>query len=357
VSARLPNVLRYRGQAVRPFAILALFAVAFALLPQYATGEVGSANVFNVFQSFSGIGLVALGLGLTMIIGEYDLSVSSTYLLGGMLAVKTGGSSPVLGVAVAVAAGLVVGFIQGGLIAKLRMSSIPVTLGGYIALLGLVYVISNSKSINYKDLKVSIHLNEPVLTIFSERSLIAIGIFLAAAAIFTFTWLGRDLRSVGSDRKAARAVGVRVDRIIIGTFMSSAAISCFSGALLAYSLAYATPNRTVGALVVATTAALLGGVSLSGGRGTPLGIACGVLCLGLLSEGLAVTAAAPYVSALVTGGLLLVVTIIDAPHLLRWWRTTKAAENLRLGFGRGAPPAAPPPTPGAPAASTGGSAS
>lgn len=332
MSARLPSILRFRGAAIRPFATLALFALAFALLPVYASGEVGTANIADILTSFAGIGLVALALGLTMIIGEYDLSVSSTYLLGGMLAVKTGGSSPVLGVAVAVAAGLVVGFIQGFVIAKLRMSSLPVTLGGYIALLGLVYVISNSKSINYKDLHVSIELNETILTVFSERSLLAIGIFLIAAAIFAFTWLGRDIRALGSDRKAARTVGIRVDRIIIGTFMSSAAISCFSGALLAYSLAYATPNRAVGPLVFATTAALLGGISLSGGRGNPLGIGCGVLCLAILNEALAVTGSQAYVQALVTGGLLLIVVIIDAPHLLRWWKTTKVAENLRLGF-------------------------
>jgi len=337
VSARLPEVLRFRGPALRPFLTLAVFAIAFALLPRYASGEVGTANVANVFTAFAGIGLVALALGLTMIIGEYDLSVSSTYLLGGMLAVKTGGDSPVLGAAIAVAAGLLVGFLQGFVIAKLRMSSIPVTLGTFIALLGLVYVLSNSKSINYSDLKVTLKLNEPVLTIFSERSLIALAIFLVLAAVFTFTWLGRDVRAIGSDRKAARTSGVRVDRIVIGTFMASAAISCFSGALLAYSLAYATPNRTVAPLVFATTAALLGGVSLSGGRGNPLGIGCGVLCLAILNEALAVTAAEPYVTYLVTGGLLLVVTIVDAPHLLRWWRTTKAAENLRLGFAGGPP--------------------
>jgi ribose/xylose/arabinose/galactoside ABC-type transport system permease subunit len=335
MSTRMPAALRFRGPALRPFLTLAVFAIAFALLPQYASGEVGTANIADIFTSFAGIGLVALALGLTMIIGEYDLSVSSTYLLGGMLAVKTGGSSPVLGAAIAVAAGLLVGFIQGFVIAKLKMSSIPVTLGGFIALLGLVYVLSNSKSINYSDIKTTIKLNEPVLTVFTERSLIAIGIFLVLAAIFAFTWLGRDIRAIGSERKAARTSGVRVDRIVIGTFMASASISAFSGAMLAYSLAYATPNRTVAPLVFATTAALLGGVSLSGGRGNPLGIGCGVLCLATLQEALAVTGAEPYVTYLVTGGLLLVVTIVDAPHLLRWWRTTKAAENLRLGFSGG----------------------
>ncbi len=332
MSSRLPDILRFRGPALRPVLTLAVFAIAFALLPQYASGEVGTANIADIFTSFAGIGLVALALGLTMIIGEYDLSVSSTYLLGGMLAVKTGGSSPALGAAVAVAAGLLVGFIQGFVIAKLKMSSIPVTLGGFITLLGLVYVLSNSKSINYSDIKETIKLNEPVLTVFTQRSLVAVGIFLVLAAIFAFTWLGRDVRAIGSDRKAARASGVRVDRIVIGTFMASAAISAFSGALLAYSLAYATPNRTVAPLVFATTAALLGGVSLSGGRGNPLGIGCGVLCLATLQEALAVTGSASYVTYLVTGGLLLVVTVVDAPHLLRWWRTTKAAENLRLGF-------------------------
>jgi ribose transport system permease protein len=331
MSASLRSFFRFRATSARPFALLLVFAIAFALLPTYAKGEIGTANVFNVFQALSGIGLVALALGLTMILGEYDLSVSSTYLLGGMLAVKTGGSSPILGIAVAISAGLAVGFIQGVVIAKLRMSSIPVTLGSFVALLGLVFLISDSKSVNYPDLSVSISLNEPILSIFSLRSLLAIGVFLAAAGIFAFTWLGRDMRAVGSDRDASRAAGVRVDSIIIGTFMSSAAISCFAGALLSYSLAYATPNRTVAPLVFATTMALLGGVSISGGRGSPLGIAAGVLSLSLLNEGMAVTASPSYVTALITGGLLLAVTIIDAPYLSRAWRVLRARTLPSLG--------------------------
>jgi ribose/xylose/arabinose/galactoside ABC-type transport system permease subunit len=307
-----------RSAGARPFITVAVFAVLFALLPTYASGDVGSANVFNVFQAFSGIGLVALGLGLTMIIGEYDLSVSSTYLLGGMLAVKTGADSPALGVAIAAAAGIVIGLIQGALVAKLRMSSMSVTLGGFIAVLGLVFLISDSKSVTYPRLSVSISLNDPVLTIFSLRSLIAIGIFAAFAIVFATTSLGRDVRAVGSDRRASRTAGVRVDRIVIGAFVCSATIACIAGALLSYSLAYSTPNRTVAPLVFATTMVLLGGVSLAGGRGTPLGIAAGVLSLSLLTEGLTVLASPVYVTALVTGALLLVVTIADAPDAARW---------------------------------------
>ena len=336
MSERIPNVLRYRGQVLRPFVTLAVFCAAFALLPAYTTGEVGTANVFNVLENFSGVGLVALALGLTMLIGEYDLSVSSSYLLGGMLAVKTGVSSPVVGVLVAVAVGLLVGFIQGFLVAKLRMSSMPVTLGGFIALLGLDYVISNSKSISYSNFEVGLSLNEPIASIFCARSFIAIGIFLLAAAVFSFTWLGRDARAVGSDRAASRTAGVRVDQIIIGVFMSSAALASFSGALLSYSLAYATPNRTVAPLIFATTAALLGGISLSGGRGTPLGIAAGVISLSMLNEALAITASPAYVTALVTGGLLVIVTVIDAPNLVRWWKTAKARRGSLLTGWKGA---------------------
>lgn len=326
----LRDLLRYRRHTIRPYLILAMAAAIFALLPVLSSSATESSqNVYNVLQSFSGVGLVTLALGLTMIAGEFDLSVSSTFLLGAMVAVKTGVTSPLGGVLIACAAGIGVGLIQGVTIAKLRMNSMTVTLGGFIALLGLVFVISHSQSISYANAAVGERLDQHIASIFSIRIFVAIAIFVALAAMLLFTTLGRDIRAIGSDRNASRTAGVRVDWIVVGVFVMSGFLAALGGSMQAYSLAYATPDRTVAPLIFATTAALLGGVPLSGGRGDPLSIGAGVITLALIGEGLVVLATPEYVKYLVTGGLLLAVTLMDAPDLLRWWRTVRARGGVR----------------------------
>jgi ribose/xylose/arabinose/galactoside ABC-type transport system permease subunit len=333
---------RHQRHALRPFALLGVLAVLFALLPALRSGaSVDAVNLKNVLETLAALGLVTLALGLTMIAGEFDLSVSSTFLLGGMLAVKTGVHSPVLGVLVAVAVGLAVGAVQGGIIAKLGINSMAVTLGGFIALLGLVFVISNAQSISYSNAGVGERLDNPILSIFSLRILMSIGLFVLIALAFMRTTLGRDLRAIGSDRKASRTAGVRIDRLLIGVFALSGGLATFAGALQGYSLGYATPDRTVAPLIFATTAALLGGVPLSGGRGNPVGIAAGVLSLGLVVEAIPILRSAEYVNTLVPAVLLLLVTVVDAPDTLRWWKTHRA----RRAASRAAPVADPVGTP------------
>lgn len=310
LSDRLP--------ALRPFVTCALVAVAFLVIPTFKTGaDIGIVHWKNVLQNFSSLGLVTLALGLTMIAGEFDLSVSSMFLLGAMIAVKTGVHSPAQGVLIAVVVGFAVGLVQGLIVAKLRMNSMTVTLGGFIALLGLVFVISDSQSISYANLAIGEHLDSSIAGVFSLRILFTIAIFLVIGAIFFFTTLGRDLRAVGSDRKASRTAGVRVDGLVIGVFTLSGFLATFGGALQGYSLAYATPDRTVGPLIFATTAALLGGVALSGGRGNPIGIAAGILTLAMITEAIPVLHSPEYVNALIPGLVLLVVTLVDAPELKR----------------------------------------
>jgi ribose transport system permease protein len=330
VKTRLGSLVTARSGPARPYVILGFIGVLFVLLPVLRPGtSVGAVNLKNVLESLASLGLVTLALGLTMIAGEFDLSVSSTFLLGAMIAVKTGVGSPLVGILVAVGCGLAVGLVQGIAIATLRMNSMSVTLGGFIALLGLVFVISNSNSISYADLDVGARLDKPILTIFSIRILVTIAIFAAVAVVFSFSTLGRDLRATGSDRTASRVAGVRVHWLLIGVFGLSGFLATLGGGLQGYSLAYATPDRTVAPLIFATTATLLGGVPLSGGRGNPLGIAAGVLALSLIIEAIPILNSPEYVNSLVPAAVLLVVTLMDAPDLLRWWKTRGARSDAR----------------------------
>lgn len=303
-----------------PFVILAGMVIAMALLPEISSYHVTWGNVYDVMQNFATLGLVALALGLTIIAGEFDLSVSAMFVLAGMIAVLTGVQYPVLGVLAALGVGVVVGATQGGLVTSLRISSMPITLGGSLVLGGLTYVFGHDNSVVYNNYSVGLWLDNSIVRVFSPRSLISVGLFLVAALVMQYTRLGRDVRAVGGDRAASRTAGVRVDRILIGVFVVSAVASALPGALEGYSLASASPTVLLDQLTFSATAALLGGVSLSGGRGGPVGIAAGVLSLSILEEVLGIVAAPLYVSSLVTGGLLMAVTVAWAPGLGQWFR-------------------------------------
>lgn len=330
MSALRLSTVRAAGMSrIVPYAILAVMIATMALLPVVTSYTLRTAYVYDILQNFSSYGLVALALGITIMAGEFDLSVSSMYLLGGMVAVLTGTGSPLAGVLAALGAAVVVGCVQGGLISYFRLNSMPVTLGGYLVVLGLTYILGDSKSVIYENYDVGLRLDEPIAQVFSIRSLITLGIFVLAALALRYLRIGRDIRSIGGDRRAARVAGVRVDRLLIFVFIMSAVGAALPGALLSYSLATASPtNIGFDVLTFSATAALLGGVSLSGGRGSPVGIAAGVLSLSVLQEILSIVRSPDYVSSLITGGLLVAVTILWAPDISHWFKTTRAASAL-----------------------------
>ena len=129
------------------------------------------------------------------------------------------------------------------------------------------------------------------------------------------TRVGRDVYATGSDRRAAMVAGVRTSAIIPAVFACSGMLAALAGSLLSYSLAAASGVALTDVLVPAIAAAIIGGVSLMGGRGTPIGIVGGVLVLCLLSSGLNAIGTPPAVHDVVTGGVLFLVAIADAVDL------------------------------------------
>jgi ribose/xylose/arabinose/galactoside ABC-type transport system permease subunit len=174
---------------------------------------------------------------------------------------------------------------------------------------------------------VALGLNEPVANLLSVRSAAALAVFALAALMMTYTHIGRDVIATGSDRRASRIAGLNTDRVIIGVFAASGASAALAGVLLSYSLGAASPVALADVLAPAAAAAIVGGVSVVGGRGSPMGIAAGVLTLCILRSGLSAIGVAPHVHDLVTGGILIFIAILDAPDLARrvtTWRLDRA---------------------------------
>lgn len=315
-----------RPERLVPALAVTVVAVAFLVLPYLDGRGIRPFDLFNGFQGAAQFGFIALALGLTMIAGEFDLSVTGVHVLGGVLAVTFGVQHPLLGLAVGVGAGLVIGLVQGALIAASRAPSLAVTLGTLIATLGATSMISGGLSLTYSNPEVTLGVDQPLLWAFSPRSLILVGVVLLAAGILTATRVGRELRAIGSDRRAARTAGVPVARLVVGVFGASGALAALGGALLAYSYSSANPDPGPQLLILAIVAALLGGLSLSGGRGSPIGILLGVLAVAFVGQLSSMLGLPAFVTQIAFAVFLVAIAIVDAPGLhdslvrLRTWR-------------------------------------
>lgn len=287
---------------------LCVYAVFAASDPSYRSVD----NFYPILEGFALVGLVALGLSVTMIAGELDLSVGSVAAVAGIVAVKLSSWGLLPCIAATVAGAAAFGALQGFVIARLRINSLVFTIGMLIALRGLAFVISDEASVlmNLEDLGISDAITRR-LWIFSPFSITTIGVFLVVGCFLAVTRYGREIYAVGGGRSEARAAGVSMVRPIVVAFAVSAALGALAGALASLKSGAAQPGGYESVLLAGVTAALVGGISLYGGRGDVIGVVVGVLTLRFLISGISSRGAPFYVESLATGGLLLAVLIVE----------------------------------------------
>jgi ribose/xylose/arabinose/galactoside ABC-type transport system permease subunit len=325
----------WRWRSARPW-LICLVVIACGAAMDAGHGRFLSAGALvNVMQEFATIGPVALAVGLTMIAREFDLSVAGMVSLAGCVAVILGAGAPWFGLAVAMAVGIAVGGMQGLLITHLRLSSVAVTLGGLLTLTGAAYVLTGNATIAYARLDVAMAVNVPIAAGLSLRGLLAVLMYVLTQLGASYTRPGRDLTATGSDPGAARTAGVNVALVVTGVFALSGLLSATGGALLSYGLAAASPAAIANTLIPAVAAAIMGGVSLSGGKGSPFGIAGGVLILCLLRSSMSSLGLPPFVQDLITGLVLMAVALLDAEDGGKRIHNLRRALHGRGGLAKG----------------------
>ncbi|RKP57768.1 ABC transporter permease [Pararobbsia silviterrae] len=269
------------------------------------------ANLYAIFQAFAFLGIVALGLSVTMIAGEFDLSVAATATVAGLITVKFGQDHAWVGLLGACAFGVAVGVANAVLLPWLGVSSLVTTVGSMMLLTGVAYWVAGGRVLSYGNLDVSDVLDQNLLGIFSPRSLVTIGAYGLVAVFLRFTTLGRDIYAAGGHRKAAIQSGARVGPALTVAFAISGGLTSLGGGLISLSLASASATLGGNVLLQAASAAIVGGVALEGGKGSPLGVAVGVFILTILNNGLGLLNATSTQILLVNGLLLLCVVLLD----------------------------------------------
>jgi ribose/xylose/arabinose/galactoside ABC-type transport system permease subunit len=222
------------------------------------------------------------------------------------------------------------GALQGALIGRLGINSLVFTIGTLILIRGLTYMLTDSAPIMIENFEIT----DPLLKrfwVFSWSSIVAIVVFGLAGFFLTYTRWGREIFAIGGARNEAIAAGVPRVRPLAIAFAISAFSASLAGALAAMRGGSAAPQNYEELLLSGAAAALLGGISLYGGRGTVLNVALGVAILSVVGTGLAARGSSASLVQLVTGALLL--TVISLEFL---------AGRLTLGntiFGRAIPQA------------------
>ena len=317
------------------WARLAVFVGVFAVFAiadrRFATPN----NIFTIFEGFAWLGLAALAVGLTIIAGELDLSVGSVAAVAGIVAVSiVEAIGLVPAVVVTALLGMAYGAVQGYLIHRLKIHSLVFTLGTLIGLRGLAFMISGENTVVMKNLDIADAVRNQ-LWIFSPFSLVTIVVFTLVGLFLVYTRYGREIFAVGGGRQEAAAAGVPLVRPLVLTFALSGSMAALAGALTSIKSGSAGPAAFEQLLLPAATAALIGGVSLLGGKGSVIGVAIGTLTLRFITSGLSLGGAPFYVLTLATGAVLIVVVVlelvVERPVVRAALRRRRARRRVRPG--------------------------
>ena len=272
------------------------------------------ANLSNMLSSQAVLLILALGLIIPLRANIYDLSVTSVLTLSAVIVAQLNvneGWSIWPAVLVALIAGLIVGLVNGFIVTRFDIDPFIVTLGIGTVVLGIAYVVSNTRTISGVDESLSnAVLWEPLANIPID---VFYGLGLAAIVwyVFDFTAYGQRLLFVGQNRDVARLNGVGVQRLRLSAMVCSAGIAALAGVVYIGTTTSADPTSGAGFLLPAFAAAFLGSTTLKIGRFNPWGTVIAVYFLVTGITGLQLMGAQQYVQQLFYGGALVIAVVLS----------------------------------------------
>jgi ribose transport system permease protein len=277
------------------------------------TGEtfLSAGNLENVMRQVSLDAPVVFGETIVLIAGGLDLSVGATMAMAAILAIGFQDWGAGVATLVALGFGLAVGIVNGLLVTRARIIPFIATLGTMSVARGVMLTYTHQQPLS-GSIDAFSFWGAGTLGIVPVPLVIALILALALSLALKYTRFGRNLYAIGGDREAAYLAGIPVDRHLFAAFVASGVLSAMGGVLLASRLNSATVQLGNDTPLLALSAALIGGASLMGGRGTIGGAFLGVLALGMLSNGLDLIGVQTSYQIAIRAGILILVVAADA---------------------------------------------
>ena len=274
-----------------------------------------------ILQQVQIVGIVAAAQSLVILTAGIDLSVGAIMVLSSVVMGQFTfryGLPPSVAVVCGLACGTLMGFINGWLVAKVKLPPFIVTLGMWQIVLATNFLYSANETIRAQDIEAQ----APLLQLFGAKFSIGgavftvgvvfmVGLVLVLAYALKHTAWGRHVYAVGDDKEAAELSGVQTDRILISVYMLSGLICAFAGWALIGRIGSVSPTSGQLANIESITAVVIGGISLFGGRGSILGAFFGALIVGVFTLGLRLLGADAQWTFLLIGVLIIAAVAVD----------------------------------------------
>ena len=302
---------------VKEFLLKYSFAIVFVLLVVYlsfaTTKFLTVSNIVNVFRQVSNQGIIAVGMTMILIMGQIDLSVGALVAFAAVLNaifLKWGLSIP-MSILATLGVTCLWGVLNGYVTARFRLHAFLVTMATMTLIRGVTYTLTGGYPVGGLPQDFFIY-GSGQLGFIPYPVLYMIAIFMLGAFVMSSTTFGRSIYALGGNEDAARLSGINVERVKIGVFVVSAAVSGISGLVLSSRLMAGSPEIGIGWELDIVAAVIIGGTNIVGGEGKLSGTLLGVLFIGVLSNGMILLDITPYMQQVVRGLVILGAVILNS---------------------------------------------
>lgn len=294
-------------------ALMVVLTLAVALR---APGFIAPKSLGNIVTDSCILMIVALGQFLVILIGGIDLSVGSTMALVGMMAAMLNQAMPGIPAALylplSLGLGAALGLVNGVLVAFGRLPPIIASLGTMSAYRGIVFLISKGQWVTANEMSEGFRkIPEGLFLGMPHMFWAALAIGLAGQIFMRHTRSGRDIYAIGGNKTAALFAGVSERKVDIKVFVLSAALSGLAGLFYVSRYGIAQSETATGFELQTVAASVLGGVNISGGSGTVLGVILGTLFLGVVNNALPVLRLSPFLQMAIQGFIILAAVVAN----------------------------------------------
>lgn len=290
------------------FVLIAVVVLAALMSDRFLT----PANLVAVLQQGVITGLVALGMTIVLIGGEFDLSTGSTVMMGAVVALLCGPSTPTgvaLSFSLPLAIGAMIGALNGLAVCRAGANSIVVTIGMQFLVMGAVLALVGGQHVQAENI-------HPAFTGFALWRpfglplpvFVFTAIAVALTVLMTSTVFGRHVYAIGGNSEAARCAGVAVELVGVATFVFSGVLAALAGVTIAAMVGVIDPTSIARYEFPALTAAVLGGTSLAGGIGRPADTAAAILIVSIVTNVMTILNC-PYSWQLMVQGVVLAAAV------------------------------------------------
>lgn len=299
--------------SVSKYGLLMAFIVLCVILSILSPNFLTLSNIIIIIQQISISSVLAIGVTYVIITGGIDLSLGSLVAMAGVSAAHFAHPDAypvIIPILVGVAVGLLVGLFNGIVITKGKVAPFIATLGVMTSARGAALIIANGRPVS--DLSDSFGFIGGGEVFGIPFSIIIMLIVLGISAyILNTTKFGRYVYAIGGNEEAAKASGVKVDMVKMSVYIICSGLAGLAGVIQASRISVGQPSIGVGYELDAIAAVVIGGVSLSGGRGTVFGTILGALIIGILNNGLDLLNVSSYYQQVIKGLIIVGAVLFD----------------------------------------------